>query len=112
MPKNLIYCRGKCLWIGQIQFAVDSPQTCTVFTLFQSVLLAQSMFGTSGASAEGYLFLGHPRGCFTVVVMCPRSLGKNNDVRCSPLLMALKDRVTLVIYLAPVHDYQLHVRSK
>ena len=43
MPKNLIYCRGKCLWIGQIQFAVDSPQTCTVFTLFQSVLLAQSM---------------------------------------------------------------------
>ena len=71
-------------------------------TSVRQISLARSMFGTGGASAEGFLFLSRPTGRFTVVGMCPRSLGKNDETRCSSLLMALKNRVTLAIAL--VHD--------
>ena len=46
-------------------------------------------------------FLGHLTGRFAVVSTCPRSLGKNNEVRCSSFLMALKT-VTLAIALVHV----------
>ena len=36
-------------------------------------------------------FLGRPTGRFAVVSTCPRSLGKNDEARCSSLLMALKN---------------------
>ena len=45
------------------------------------------MFGTGGASAEGFLFLGRPTGHFAVISTCPHSLGKNDKARCSSLLM-------------------------
>ena len=63
------------------------------------ISLARSIFGTGGASAEGFLFLDHLIGHFAVIGTCPRSLGKNDKARCSS---ALKSRVNLAIVL--VHD--------